>query len=108
MKERAISFGLKEAVMIYQKYQMMSDLSDPVRQFAEHAQVITKCWFEKQSYTPLQRMAAYYEQIALMGLTHTRPDFAIAPIRSKEGWACRHRRVPCVCHTVLPIGAVQT
>ena len=71
--------------MIYQKYQMMSDLSDPVRQFAEHAQVITKSWFEKQSYTPLQRMAAYYEQIALMGLTHTRPDFAIAPIQSKEG-----------------------
>ena len=71
--------------MIYQKYQMMSDLSDPVRQFAEHAQVITKAWFEKQGFTPLQRMAAYYEQIALMGLTHTRPDFAIAPIQNKSG-----------------------
>ena len=71
--------------MIYQKYQMMADMADPVRQFAEHAQAITKVWFEKQGFTPLQRMAAYYEQIGLMGLTHTRPDFAITPIPTKEG-----------------------
>jgi len=79
--------------MIYQKYQMMSDLSDPVRQFADHAQVITKAWFEKQGLTPLQRMAAYYEQIGLMGLTYTRPDFAIAPIPSKEGFRDYQKRI---------------
>ena len=73
--------------MIYQNYQVVADLSDPIRKFAEHARDISLTWFDGKRITPLQRMAAYYEQVALLGFTHVRPEFNIAPVMNAKGVA---------------------
>jgi poly(3-hydroxybutyrate) depolymerase len=78
---------MKEAVMIYQNYQVVADLSDPIRKFAEHARDISLTWFDGKRITPLQRMAAYYEQVALLGFTHVRPEFNIVPVMNAKGVA---------------------
>ena len=71
--------------MIYRNYQVVADVSDPIRKFAEHARDISLNWFDGKRITPLQRMAAYYEQVALLGFTHTRPSFNISNVISTEG-----------------------
>ena len=73
--------------MIYQNYQVVADLSDPIRKFAEHARDISLTWFDGKRITPLQRMAAYYEQVALLGFTHVRPDYNIAPVMNADSVA---------------------
>lgn len=75
--------------MIYRNYQVVADASDPIRKFAEHARDISLNWFDGKRITPLQRMAAYYEQVALLGFTHTRPSFNIASVMNAQG-----KRVP--------------
>ncbi len=71
--------------MIYHNYQMAANLADPVRQFAEQAREICMKWFDGKPATPLQRMTAYYEQIALMGFTHVRPNYNILPVKDLQG-----------------------
>ena len=71
--------------MIYHNYQTVADVSDPIRKFAEHAREISLNWFDDKRITPLQRMAAYYEQVALLGFTHTRPSFNIASVLNIQG-----------------------
>ena len=34
---------------------------------------------------PLRRMSAYYEQISVMGFSHTRPPFNIQPVKNRTG-----------------------
>jgi len=71
--------------MIYRNYQVVADVSDPIRKFAEHAREISLNWFDGKRITPLQRMAAYYEQVALLGFTHTRPSFNITAVKNAHG-----------------------
>jgi poly(3-hydroxybutyrate) depolymerase len=71
--------------MLYQNYQLLANVGDPLRVFADHAQSIFRHWADLRNVSPLRRMAAYYEQIALMGFTHTRPAFGITPVPDIHG-----------------------
>ena len=63
--------------MMYDAYQRMADAGDQVRMFAENAQTILTAWNANPFASPVRRMAAYYELIALAGFTHARPDYGI-------------------------------
>ena len=63
---------------------MAANLSDSVRLFADNAQTILQTWNKNQGASPIRKMTAYYEQVALMGFTHTCPAFNIQPI-TEEG-----------------------
>jgi poly(3-hydroxybutyrate) depolymerase len=71
--------------MMYDAYQGYADLSHPVRQLATNSNTILRLWSTSQFASPLRRMAAYYELVALAGFTHTRPPFAITEITTSEG-----------------------
>ena len=71
--------------MLYQNYQMVADLSDPVRNFAELARGISALWMDEKYATPLTRASAYYEQIALLGFTHVRPQYKVQPVLDTDG-----------------------
>jgi poly(3-hydroxybutyrate) depolymerase len=71
--------------MMYDAYQGYADLSHPVRQLATNSDTILRLWSTSQFASPLRRMAAYYELVALAGFTHTRPPFAITEITTSEG-----------------------
>ncbi len=71
--------------MIYSAYQTATNMSDPVRLFAQHALAVMESWQLADSAPPLRKMAAYYEQIALTGLTHVRPAFKIEPVTGADG-----------------------
>lgn len=66
--------------MMYDAYQAMADVGDRVRLLAGNAQAILSAWSSGPYASPLQRMAAYYEVVALAGFTHGRPDFAVDSI----------------------------
>ena len=63
--------------MMYDSYQKMADAGDVVRQFAENARMVLSAWSNGPFTSPLARMAAYYEVVALAGYTHDRPAFNI-------------------------------
>ncbi len=65
---------------MYDAYQSYADTAYPVRMLAANAEEILTLWGEAPYNSPLQRMAAYYELVALAGFTHARPDFAIGEI----------------------------
>ena len=73
--------GTNTVRMLYQNYQLLANAGDPLRLFADHAQSIFRHWADTRNISPLRRMAAYYEQIALMGFTHARPGFGITPVQ---------------------------
>jgi polyhydroxyalkanoate depolymerase len=62
---------------MYDAYQAMADVGDRVRLLAAHSATILDAWTGKSNASPLARMAAYYEVVALAGFTHARPDYAI-------------------------------
>lgn len=59
--------------MMYDAYQGYADLSHPVRKLATSSENILRLWSTTQFASPLRRMAAYYELVALAGFTHKRP-----------------------------------
>src|SRR5580658_447957 len=63
--------------MMYDAYQGMADVGDRMRQLAESAHAILRTWSEHPYAPPWRRMSAYYELVALAGLTHARPDYGI-------------------------------
>ncbi len=69
--------------MMYDAYQRMADAGDQVRMFAENAQTILTAWNANPFASPVRRMAAYYELIALAGFTHARPDYGIDCVEVK-------------------------
>ena len=71
--------------MIYQNYQLMANLNDPIRLFADNAQSVLQTWNENQGVSPLRKMSAYYEQVALLGFTHKCPPFNIDPVSAGDG-----------------------
>ena len=66
--------------MMYDAYQNYANLSHSVRVLASSSERILSLWSAMQFASPLRRMAAYYELVALAGFTHTRPDYEIAEI----------------------------
>lgn len=71
--------------MLYHNYQVMANSTDPVRLFADHARSIIDHWWTATGSAPVRRMAAYYEQVGLLGFTHVRRPFLIAPVSGKDG-----------------------
>ncbi|MDB5597049.1 MAG: poly(3-hydroxybutyrate) depolymerase [Hyphomicrobiales bacterium] len=71
--------------MMYDAYQGYADLSHPVRQLATNSDTILRLWSTSRFASPLRRMAAYYELVALAGFTHARPPFAITEVTTSEG-----------------------
>jgi poly(3-hydroxybutyrate) depolymerase len=71
--------------MIYHSYQMLANASDPMRQFAERAVESMAHWQGMGDSLTWRKMAAYYEQIALFGFTHTRPEFNFQPVKDANG-----------------------
>ncbi len=71
--------------MIYQNYQLVANLNDPIRLFADGAQSVLQTWNDNQGVNPIRKMAAYYEQISLMGFTHKCPPFNIDAIAASDG-----------------------
>ena len=66
--------------MMYDAYQAMADVGERVRSFAANAEAILGVWRNRPYASPLARMAAYYEVVALVGYTHDRPDYAIESV----------------------------
>ena len=67
--------------MLYDAYQAFSDATDPVRELASNTQRILSSWSDGVFANPFQRMAAYYELVALAGFTHRRPPFDIHEVK---------------------------
>jgi poly(3-hydroxybutyrate) depolymerase len=65
---------------MYDSYQALADVGDSVRLLAANAEHILKSWASGPFASPLQRMAAYYEVVALAGFTHERPGFDIPEV----------------------------
>ena len=61
--------------MMYDSYQAMADVGDSVRLLAANAERILNTWSTGPFASPMRRMAAYYEVVALAGFTHERPGF---------------------------------
>jgi polyhydroxyalkanoate depolymerase len=66
--------------MFYDAYQIMADAGDNVRAIAASAEAMLSAWTTQPYASPLKRMAAYYELMALAGFTHVRPDYAIREV----------------------------
>ncbi len=82
--------------MMYNAYQRAEDAGDQVRRFAENAHTILSAWSANPFASPVRRMAAYYELLALAGFTHFRPDYGIdfvevrhenIPVQEKVAWS---------------------
>jgi polyhydroxyalkanoate depolymerase len=71
--------------MMYKAYQTFANLHHPVRLFASASERVSNNWFGNFSLNPMQRLAAHYEQISLLGFTHTRPDFKITEVIDSFG-----------------------
>ena len=61
--------------MMYDSYQAMADVGDSARLLAANAERILNIWTTGPFASPMRRMAAYYEAVALAGFTHERPSF---------------------------------
>src|ERR1700685_4585391 len=66
--------------MMYDSYQAMADVGDAVRLLAFNAERILNVWTSGPFASPFQRMAAYYEVVALAGFTPDRTSFNICDV----------------------------
>jgi polyhydroxyalkanoate depolymerase len=66
--------------MMYDAYQAFADAGDRVRMLSASVQGILAAWSGGPFASPLARMAAYYEVVALAGFTHERPDYAVTSV----------------------------
>jgi polyhydroxyalkanoate depolymerase len=66
--------------MMYDAYQAYADMAHPVRSLAANAEEILTSWGRFPFNGPMQRMAAYYELVALAGFTHARPDYEVPDV----------------------------
>src|SRR5579863_8380712 len=63
--------------MMYDAYQALADVGDRFRLFSANAGMMVGAWATRPQAWPLQRMAAFYEVMALAGFTHERPDYEV-------------------------------
>jgi len=71
--------------MIYQNYQLMANLGNPVRLFANQASAFLDTWQAVRGVPASRRMTAWLEQVSLFGFTHHRPPFRIEPVTLLSG-----------------------
>ncbi len=71
--------------MLYQSYQSYSNWIDSVRSIGDVTQSASNQWMQSIGWTSLPHVDAQYEQISLMGLTHTRPAFNIHEVTDPQG-----------------------
>ncbi len=71
--------------MMYDAYQSYADLSQHLRALASSSEAVLQLWSTMRYASPLRRMAAYYEIVALAGFTHKRPDYKIGRVRAPGG-----------------------
>ncbi|HEY4083470.1 MAG TPA: polyhydroxyalkanoate depolymerase [Burkholderiaceae bacterium] len=64
--------------MLYQAYQMQSDLMSPLRLMAQ--QLATSLWFQRTEKSAVRALSAANEVLSRMRLTHTRPDYGIEQV----------------------------
>ncbi|MDC6169372.1 polyhydroxyalkanoate depolymerase [Paucibacter sp. XJ19-41] len=64
--------------MLYQAYQLQSDLTSPLRLMAQ--QLAASLWLQRTEKSALRSIAAASDVISRMRLTHTRPPYAIADV----------------------------
>lgn len=69
--------------MMYGMYQASVERGLPIRLLASHVEKLFNLWEPGTFSLPIERMAAYYELVALAGFTHIRPDFAINSITTR-------------------------
>lgn len=86
--------------MLYQAYQLQSDLMSPIRLAAQH--LSQSLWQEKTEQSLVRKVSAACDVLSRMRLTHARPAYGITSVVS-EG-----REVPIVEETVhtLPFGSL--
>ena len=86
--------------MLYQAYQLQSDLMSPIRLTAQH--LSQSLWRDKAERTVLQKVSAACDVLSRLRLTHTRPAYNLRSVVS-EG-----REVPIVEEKVLtlPFGSL--
>jgi polyhydroxyalkanoate depolymerase len=71
-----------EEPLLYQAYQQFEDMMQPVRLAARVMHTATvHAWEGATRHESIRRAAAYYELIAMLGLTHTRLSFNILSVR---------------------------
>jgi polyhydroxyalkanoate depolymerase len=67
--------------MLYQGYQLMSDLMEPSRQLARTALALRdRLWPGLDDWAIPRRLHALLETFTLAGITHQRPPYALAPV----------------------------
>jgi len=71
--------------MIYDAYQAAADAGQRIRLLASNAEAILSGWARQPFASPIRRMAAYYELVALAGFTHQRPDYGIRSVEGRGG-----------------------
>jgi poly(3-hydroxybutyrate) depolymerase len=65
--------------MLYQAYQVQTDLLSPLRLFTQW--LSSALWFDQTEGTPIRRLAAGSEVLSRLRLTHARPPYAIADVQ---------------------------
>ncbi len=74
--------------MFYDAYQILADIGENVRGLAANTQALLSPWSDKAYASPLKRMAAFNEVVALAGFTHKRPDYGIKTVEvGGNSWA---------------------
>ncbi|HMN93615.1 MAG TPA: polyhydroxyalkanoate depolymerase [Hydrogenophaga sp.] len=86
--------------MLYQAYQLQTDMASPLRLVAQH--LSATLWFERTERSLLRQVSAACDVISRLRLTHTRPAYGIDSVQIGED------RVPVVEDTVskLPFGSL--
>lgn len=81
--------------MLYQAYQLQTDLASPLRLVAQH--LSATLWFERTERSVLRQISAACDVIARLRLTHSRPAYGIDSVQVGED------TVPVVEDTVLQL-----
>jgi poly(3-hydroxybutyrate) depolymerase len=84
-----------KSAMLYQAYQLQSDLASPLRLAAQH--LSASLWLQQTERTLLRKVAAACDVLSRLRLTHSRPPYNIHSA-TVEG-----REVPVVEETVLTL-----
>lgn len=66
--------------MLYQAYQLQSDLTSPWRLMAQH--LSSSLWLQDTERSVLRKMSAACDVLSRMRLTHTRPAYGIDQVQS--------------------------
>ncbi len=67
------------STMLYQAYQFQTDLTAPLRLFAQGGSAAL--WFHKTEGTVVRKLSAAMEVLSRMRLTHTRPAYGIGEVQ---------------------------